>query len=74
MSETTAPATCRLLTVGQLSAALGIHQRTAWRLAAMAEAGQGNFPRALRIGPKTVRWRLADVEAYLSALAGEGKP
>jgi hypothetical protein len=43
------------------------------RLAAVAEAGQGDFPRPLRIGSKTVRWRLSDVEAYLAALAGEGR-
>jgi len=62
----------RLLTVKELAAALGIHQRTCWRMAALAEAGQGDFPRPLRIGPKTVRWRLADVEAYLAAL-GRGR-
>jgi predicted DNA-binding transcriptional regulator AlpA len=60
----------RLLTVKELAAMLGIHERTCWRLAAMAEAGQGDFPRPLRIGPKTIRWRLADVEAFLAALAG----
>lgn len=61
---------CQLLSVKQLAAALGIHQRTCWRLAALAEAGQGSFPKPLRIGPKTVRWRLSDVQAYLAALAG----
>jgi len=61
----------KLLTVKDLAAMLGVHERTCWRLAAMAEAGQGDFPRPLRIGPKTVRWRLSDVEAYLAALAGE---
>ena len=60
--------TVRLLTVKELAAALGVHERTCWRLAAMAEAGQGDFPRPLRIGPRTVRWRVADVEAYLAAL------
>jgi predicted DNA-binding transcriptional regulator AlpA len=59
------------LDVKELSAALGVDPRTVWRLSGMAEAGQGNFPRPLRIGPKTVRWRVADVEAYLAALAGE---
>ena len=63
----------KLLTVKELAAALGIHERTCWRLAALAEAGQGAFPRPLRIGPKTIRWRLADVEAYLAALAGSGR-
>jgi len=65
--------TMRLLAVKELAAMLGIHERTCWRLAAMAEAGQGDFPRALRIGPKTIRWRLADVEAYLGTLAGAGR-
>ena len=63
----------RLLTVKELAAALGVHERTCWRLAAMAEAGQGDFPQPLRIAPKTVRWRLADVEAYLAALATGGR-
>ncbi len=60
----------RLLTVKDLAASLGMHERSVWRLAAQAEAGRDNFPRPLRIGPKTVRWRPADVEAYLAALAG----
>jgi len=59
----------RLLNVRELAAMLGIHERTCWRLAAEAEAGHGDFPKPLRIGPKTVRWRLSDVEAYLAALA-----
>ena len=71
-TPTSTPSTCRLLTVRELSAALAIHERTCWRLSALAESGQGSFPRPVRIGPKTIRWRLSDVEAYLSALAGEG--
>ena len=63
----------KLLTVKDLAAMLGVHERTCWRLAAMADAGQGDFPRPLRIGPKTVRLRLSDVEAYLAALAGGGR-
>jgi predicted DNA-binding transcriptional regulator AlpA len=59
----------KLLTVKDLAALLGIHERTCWRLAAMAEAGQGDFPKPLHIGPKTIRWRLVDVEEYLGALA-----
>ena len=63
----------KLLTVKELAGALGVHERTCWRLAAMAEAGQGDFPRPLRIGPRVVRWRPADVEAYLAALAAGGR-
>ena len=59
----------RLLTVKDLAALLCVHERSCWRLAAMAEAGQGNFPKPLRLAPKTIRWRLSDVEAYLAALA-----
>lgn len=66
-------AACQLLSVKELADMLGIHQRSCWRLAALAEAGQGQFPKPLRIGPKTIRWRLADVEAYLAALAGDGR-
>jgi predicted DNA-binding transcriptional regulator AlpA len=65
--------TVKLLTAKELAAALGVHERTCWRLAAMAEAGHGDFPRPLRIGPRVVRWRLADVEAYLAALAAGGR-
>jgi len=65
--------TVRLLTVKELADTLGVHERTCWRLAAMAEAGHGDFPRPLRIGPRVVRWRLADVEAYLATLTAGGR-
>ena len=61
----------QLLTVKELASALGVHQRTCWRLAAKAEAGEGRFPPPLRIGPKTVRWRVVDVEAYLAHMADD---
>jgi prophage regulatory protein len=61
-----------LLDVKELAANLGICARSCWRLSALAESGHGRFPRPVRIGPKTIRWRLADVEAYLAGLAERG--
>ncbi|MBE3099915.1 MAG: helix-turn-helix domain-containing protein [Planctomycetes bacterium] len=71
--ETNVKETTRLLTVKELAAALGVHEQTCWRLAAMAEAGQGDFPRPLRIGHRIIRWRIAEVEAYLASLAAGGR-
>ena len=59
-----------LLNVKQVAKVLGIHERTVWRLAGLADMGEGNFPKPLRIAAKTVRWRMEDIKAYLSALAG----
>lgn len=64
---------CQLLTVKEVAKILGIHHRSVWRLAGLTESGNGNFPRPLRIGPKTIRWRLADIEAYLTALAEDSR-
>jgi predicted DNA-binding transcriptional regulator AlpA len=63
-----------LLTVKDLAQILNVNERTCWRLARLAEDGHGMFPKPLRIGPKTVRWRLVDVEAYLAHMAGESEP
>ena len=66
-----ASADVQLLDVREVAGLLRMHPRSIWRLAALAEAGQGDFPKPLRIAPKTIRWRLSDVQAYLAALAGE---
>jgi predicted DNA-binding transcriptional regulator AlpA len=72
-----APCACgsalQLVTVKELSALLKIHPGSVWRQAALAEAGHGNFPRPLHLGPKTVRWKLGDVQAYLDGLSGGGQ-
>ena len=60
-----------LLNVKQVAKVLGIHERTVWRLAGLAEMGEGNFPKPLRIAGKTVRWQQKDLETYISNLAGE---
>jgi predicted DNA-binding transcriptional regulator AlpA len=61
----------QLLDVREVAELLRMHPRSIWRLASQAESGRSDFPKPLRIGPKTVRWRLTDVQAYLAALAGE---
>ena len=63
-----------LIDVRTLGKLLGISPRNVWRLVAKARAGAGNFPLPIKLGTRTVRWRLADVERYLSALAGEDGP
>ena len=66
-----ASADVQLLDVREVAGLLRMHPRSIWRLAAQAEGRLCNFPQPLRIGPKTIRWRLSDVQAYLAALAGE---
>lgn len=63
---------CQLITVKALAALLHVHERTCWRLATEAEAGRGTFPAPLKIGPKTIRWRLSDVQAYIAGLLANG--
>jgi len=63
-----------LLNVRRVAGLLGVSPRQIWRLTAKAAAGHGTFPKPLRLGTRTVRWRLADVESYLAALAGEEGP
>lgn len=48
-----------LLTKDDICERYGIHKKTLddWR-------GRGEFPPPIKIGPRLVRWRLADVEAY----------
>ena len=60
----------QLITAQELADILRIGQRTCWRLATQAEAGEGSFPKPLRIGPRMARWRLSDVEAYITSVAG----
>jgi len=59
-----------LLTVKEVAAVLGIHVRTVWRMTALAEMGEGSFPRPVRIAAKTIRWRREDLGKYLDTLAG----
>jgi len=68
-----APASVQLLTVRQVGAILAIHPRSVWRKSATQE-----LPQPLVLGPKTLRWRLSDIEKYIEKLAAqaavEGNP
>lgn len=65
---------CQLLDVRAVAELLGVHPRTVWRMAAMAECGQYQFPRVLTLGPKTKRWRASDVHAYVERLSTDLSP
>ena len=57
----------RLLEVKQL---VGLSASAIYR-----RLGAGNFPSSVSIGPKSVRWRRRDVEAWLASLtSGGGAP
>ena len=58
-----------LMTASDVAMALGVGERTIWRLASRAEAGCGHFPRPVRLAARTVRWRWEDVEKYLHELS-----
>ena len=50
-----------LLDVQQVAGILQLSQRTVWRL-----ASSGDIPKPVKLGPRLVRWRLADIERFVS--------
>ena len=50
----------RLLNIGEVAGLLGVHKRTVWRLCAC-----GTLPPPIRVGPRTLRWRLSDLQAVI---------
>lgn len=69
------PSGCKLLTIRQTAAALGVSERSVWRWLEEAESGirTDGFPRPVRIGEKVVRVRAVDLNGYLAVLAGQPK-
>jgi predicted DNA-binding transcriptional regulator AlpA len=57
---------CQLLTVKDVASILKVHPRTVWRMSAT-----GDIPAPLALAPKTIRWRLRDLEAHVSRLAAQ---
>ncbi|OSQ44672.1 helix-turn-helix transcriptional regulator [Marivita geojedonensis] len=48
------------LTVSQVAARYGVHRASVWRW----HRDLTDFPRAIRLAPGTVRWRLSDLQSW----------
>lgn len=55
----------RLLTVRQVAARLAIHPRSVWRLVAA-----GELPGPVKLSPRIVRWREADLQEFIAQARG----
>jgi prophage regulatory protein len=53
----------RLLVLKEVEAIVGLRHTAIYR-----RMQNGSFPAALSLGPRTVRWRWRDIEAWLTAL------
>jgi prophage regulatory protein len=53
----------RLIAEGECRATTGLSRAQRWRL-----ERDGKFPRRLRLGPRTVRWRLSQILAWIADL------
>jgi prophage regulatory protein len=53
----------RLIAEGECRAVSGLSRAHRWRLERI-----GKFPRRLRLGPRTVRWRLSEILAWIAGL------
>jgi len=53
-----------LLTARQVADLLGVHVRTVWRY-----SQTGIIPQPIRLGQRTVRWRLSDLRDHLDQLS-----
>jgi prophage regulatory protein len=58
MNSTVGPNTL-YLTVEQVAERLGVSTDSIWRW-----KRAGKFPKAVKVGPGSTRWRLADIETY----------
>lgn len=51
----------RYISADQLAARYGVNRSTIWR---WASARNGTFPKPVKLGEQTTRWKLEDVERY----------
>jgi prophage regulatory protein len=66
MSLTSSIPTRKYLRAQELAERLAVHRTTLWRW-----VRGGHFPHPVRLGPKTVAWYCAQIDAWLAARAGE---
>lgn len=57
------PIAPQFLTVEQVCSMLSCSRATIWRWS----KERADFPKPLKLGPATTRWRTADVEAFLAS-------
>lgn len=53
----------RLLTVREVSSIAGVSRSTIY-----TGMNEGRFPRSIKVGKKSVRWRASDIEKWLAEL------
>lgn len=63
---TTNPLHDRLIPIYEVSALTGIPQTSIYELVRAASAGNGAFPRPIKLGPRRSRWRESAVLAWLA--------
>lgn len=61
-----------LVRISQLCAILAISRSTVYgRMSQRSNQFDPKFPRPMRLGPRSIGWRLSDVLDYINALRGE---
>jgi prophage regulatory protein len=65
MSVTSSIPTRKYLRAQELASMLAVHRTTLWRW-----VHDGHLPRPVRLGPNTVAWDFAQIDAWLAARAG----
>ena len=59
----------KLIPAREVAKLLGVCERTVWNL-----TGSGHLPPPVRIGRRSVRWRLVDLEAFIAGLEPHPHP
>jgi prophage regulatory protein len=65
MSVTSSIPARKYIRAQELATMLAVHRTTLWRW-----VRDGHLPRPVQLGPNTVAWNSAEIEAWLTARAG----